>query len=235
MPGKYKVEQQVEFDGLEMFGGVRAHGVPGIHAVLVKSIERIVPSGSAVLDLACGAGALTLRLKAAGYSMTACDLIPDKPQFGGEIPLIAADLNQDFARLFPEKYSCVVASEIIEHLENPRHFLREIHKLLEPGGFVVVTTPNIDSPVSRAMALRTGYDRWFAPNDWEESGHITPMSRISLERAMRECGFQVTEYRSLGGGHRVPDWRSVNVLAALLKPLCDPLLREQVLMMCGRA
>jgi len=61
-----------------------------------------------------------------------------------DVPFIQADLNEPFA--FGRRFDCIVASEIIEHLENPRHFLRECAKVAD---VVVITSPNTDSPASK--------------------------------------------------------------------------------------
>jgi 2-polyprenyl-3-methyl-5-hydroxy-6-metoxy-1,4-benzoquinol methylase len=42
-----------------------------------------------------------------------------------------------------DDYADVVASvETIEHLENPRAFMRQLARVVKPGGVVIVSTPN---------------------------------------------------------------------------------------------
>jgi polyprenyldihydroxybenzoate methyltransferase / 3-demethylubiquinol 3-O-methyltransferase len=52
------------------------------------------------------------------------------------------ELIQDHARQFPEKYDAIVASEVIEHVEDKEAFLESCVKALKPGGSIFVTTLN---------------------------------------------------------------------------------------------
>jgi len=47
-----------------------------------------------------------------------------------------------FELSFPELFDCVVITEIIEHVAHPDEFLVQVSRLLKPGGYVVMTTPN---------------------------------------------------------------------------------------------
>jgi SAM-dependent methyltransferase len=82
---------------------------------------------------------------------------------------------------------------VIEHLENPRHFLREVAKILTPGGTLMLTTPNTDSPVSHAMLLSFGHQTWFSDEDYHTMGHITPVSARLLRQCIEEAGLTVEQ------------------------------------------
>jgi 2-polyprenyl-3-methyl-5-hydroxy-6-metoxy-1,4-benzoquinol methylase len=212
--GRYRVEDQVDSDSLEKYAGLRVHGVPGVHAELLNILKTKLPAG-AVLDLACGAGALSRRLADAGYQVTACDFIPDKLQYRDGVDFVEANLNEDFYHRFNRSFDCVIASEIIEHLENPRHFLRQTRLLLKPTGFLILSTPNIESPLSKAMFCQSGVYRWFAANDYTESGHITPLSSTCLNQALTETGFAVEKMTSAGTAS-AEGWWKMSLLASLI-------------------
>ena len=50
-----------------------------------------------------------------------------------------------------------ISVETIEHLENPRAFVRELVRITQPGGWIVVTTPNQRSLVSLGALLLKGH------------------------------------------------------------------------------
>jgi SAM-dependent methyltransferase len=170
-----------------------------------------------VLELGAGSGAMAQRLADLGYAPTASDLFPGRFQPHDPIPFVAADLNGPFAAGLPGDLEAVVALELVEHLENTRHFLRQVRALLPPGGQLLLSTPNIANPVSQAMFLRTGRFQWFRDADYAEQGHITPLSPWVLERALEEAGFAIRAERAVSSAFRRP--KGGGLLARLLAPL----------------
>src|SRR5260370_23953068 len=53
-------------------------------------------------------------------------------------------------------FDLVFAVEVIEHVESPINFLRNIAQLLAPEGVAIITTPNVDSLPARAKFLLAG-------------------------------------------------------------------------------
>lgn len=227
--GRYSVKDQVQFEGLERYAGLRVHGAPGVHAAIFAQMRKMVPPPAHILDLACGEGALSKRFIDAGYTMTAVDLVDDKCRIKNEAKFVQANLNQDFADRLGGPFDGIIASEIIEHLENPRHFMREVGKLLKPNAWLVLSTPNVDSPFSKAVFLRTGYHRGFSPYDYTESGHITPMALECIKRILGETGFKFSLALSAGGETAGNGWWKMRAMARLIAPLSDPDLRQQCL------
>lgn len=80
----------------------------------------------------------------------------------------------------------VVAVEVIEHLENPRAFVRELARCVRHGGHVVVTTPNQLSALSLATpALRR---RHAAFQDVHYPAHLVALLEVDLVRMANEAG-----------------------------------------------
>ena len=108
------------------------------------------------LDLASGSGAFLAQLRDGGFTdLDAVEL--DEKAFG--FPGIKPrhlDLNGDFASQIERRYGLITALEILEHLDSPRHFLREIHKLLEPEGYLLLSTPNIANWAGRLRFFLAG-------------------------------------------------------------------------------
>ena len=179
-----------EYRGLPIFAA------PGLHEAAAALLAAAAPSGARVFEVGAGSGAMSLRLDDAGFAVTASDLFAEsfKP---AHVPFVAADLNGAFAGQFPDGFDAVMALEIIEHLENPRHLLRQLRALLPVGGQLVLSTPNIANPVSQALFLRRGMFQWFRDEDYAEQGHITPLSPWQIEKVLAECGFALRAERAV--------------------------------------
>jgi SAM-dependent methyltransferase len=158
------------------------------------------PPGRA-LDLGAGQGALSQALRDRGFDVTAADVNTAQFRASG-VPCLKLDLNRPLP--FPDEgFDLVMAVEVLEHLESPRAFLREIFRLVRPGGLAVITTPNITSLPSRLLFLATGFFDLFVPTrkrledplDADADGHITPLPGWLLRYDLWETGFRIERNR----------------------------------------
>jgi 2-polyprenyl-3-methyl-5-hydroxy-6-metoxy-1,4-benzoquinol methylase len=121
------------------------------HDVALALLRGGAPRGNCekrALDLGAGRGELSARMSALGYDVTAVERYVE--QFEANVRLVDADLDRPFP-FEDASVDVVMAVEILEHLENPRSFLRELWRVLEPGGVAIVSTPNLTSVLSRAL------------------------------------------------------------------------------------
>ena len=82
------------------------------------------------------------------------------------------------------------SSHLIEHVPDPRAFIREIKRILLPGGQAIITTLNISGFQARLFRQR-----------WRSAiaDHLTLFSISTLKRLFREGGFKVLKIRTWGG------------------------------------
>ena len=139
-----------------------------------------------IADLGCGWGTIGKFLKNRGHEVFFCD----KKQLEIE-NFKKHDLNEGIP-YDDGFFDCAFAIEVIEHLEDPWKFLREIHRILKPGGFCIISTPNILNIKSRLMFLSSGYFQWFQPKDLDESEHINPIPFWELFTIAKKVGFRIT-------------------------------------------
>jgi SAM-dependent methyltransferase len=111
---------------------------------------------------------------------------------------VEADLNEPFAQRFTERFDAISACEVIEHLNDPRHFLNECWTLLADGGTIVVSTPNIGFFEGRIKFLLTGELWGFGGRNYADQRHISAISREQFPLLFAECGFDLVESRTVG-------------------------------------
>jgi len=161
-----------------------------ILAMVDRAMERRQISGGCIVDVGCGAGDLypVVRSRFAQYigvDVVRYDGFPEEARFcrfdldSGAIPL-------------PENSADVVAAvEVIEHLENPRAFARQLIQIVKPGGWVIITTPNQLSLLS-LLTLMVRH-RFQAFQDVHYPTHLTALLEVDLRRIAGECGLEQTQ------------------------------------------
>lgn len=157
-----------------------------IHRMVANAIAARNLSNVVLVDVGCGNGDL-LPLVAqrcrryVGVDAVRYEGLPASAEF------IAADLNDCAALSVGDAQAdVVVAVETIEHLENPRAFMRLLARLARPGGWIIVTTPNQRSALSLATLMTKGQHSQF--QDVHYPAHITALLDIDLRRMAAEIG-----------------------------------------------
>ena len=145
------------------------------------------PGGGVLLDVGCGRGELYPFVKDRFAAYAGADVVKYEG-FPAGAEFCRIDLDAGRVPL-PDAYADVVAAvETIEHLENPRAFARELTRLAKPGGWVVVTTPNQLSLLSKLTLLMKSQFNAFQEGPGLYPAHITALLEIDLRRIARECG-----------------------------------------------
>lgn len=140
-----------------------------------------------VLDLGTAEGynintlndALTSRGVATEFLGVDIDNAEYVPPKGAHVKLLAHDLNKDFK---VGSFDFVIATEVIEHVENPYHFIRNCLSNLKPDGIAYISSPNVASLYS---AMRIALIK--APAFFEDDSslvHISPVSAMTIKKAL---------------------------------------------------
>lgn len=188
----------------------RPLALPGVHERLLSMLADL-PRGR-LLDLPAGQGAMSIEAAKLGYEVVAADVAPDRCA----VPCVAADLD---ARLpWPNaSFDVVLCAEGIEHVESHFHTMRELRRVLRPGGTLLLSTPNPLSLTARLERLLTGFDDVSpVPIRSDESRvsahHINPLDLPKLELLARLNGLEIRSIQA----NRLR-WGSMG-LAVLLGP-----------------
>ncbi|HIY69630.1 MAG TPA: class I SAM-dependent methyltransferase [Candidatus Alistipes intestinigallinarum] len=93
---------------------------------------------------------------------------------------------------FPDaSFDCVISFQVIEHIRDDRQFVREIHRVLRPGGRFIVTTPNAPMSLTR--------------NPW----HVREYTADELRQLLGSC-FASVEALGVFGNEQVADYYEKN-------------------------
>jgi 2-polyprenyl-3-methyl-5-hydroxy-6-metoxy-1,4-benzoquinol methylase len=159
----------------------------------VGNLKRRQVRGRSLLEIGCGYGYLLAAAK------------PDfEIRVGTDFSERAIDrAKQSGARVYrggvdavptDEKFDCVVATHVIEHVYDPEAFLTTLKSRLNPGGTIVIATPDMGSLWRWAMG-----HRW---PSFKLPEHILYFDRRSLSRLMQKTGF--THLQSFPYPHAFP-------------------------------
>lgn len=185
--------QQKHANTAEVYGydGVPIFATTGIHekAFEIFKSEK-VDTNEDILVLGAGAGAFDKRLLSHGYkNVTSVEFVEGVHRVSG-VRLLHNDLNKDFSDI--GKFKAIIALEIIEHLENQFHFMRNISNMLKDSqSFAVVSTPNVESSFSRIKYALAGRLQWFGQLELDGTGHITPIFDHIFRFNISQAGMKV--------------------------------------------
>ena len=174
----------------------------GVNEIVLQSVidqaKKLNKDKISILEIGPGKGALSSAIRDAlqnagiNYEIECGDIEPQQindQNLGFECRYVNA---QDKFNL-DKQYDIGIIVELIEHIENPFHLIREFSEILKPGSMLIVTSPNILSLASRLRFFLTGcYDYFRRPYNeyWLNMGHVNPINPLQLMYVLRKNGFE---------------------------------------------
>jgi 2-polyprenyl-3-methyl-5-hydroxy-6-metoxy-1,4-benzoquinol methylase len=158
-----------------------------IYRMVVDALAERGVSGGRLVDVGCGGGALWRATNGrfdryCGLDAVRYDALPPDAEFR------QVDLDAAAWPIAEGEADVVTAVETIEHLENPWAFVRSLVRIVKPGGWMVVTTPNQLSVLS-LLTLVTKR-RFSAFQDSHYPAHRTALLESDLERMASAAGLE---------------------------------------------
>ena len=163
---------------------------------LLRFVQRRLPPGGTLLDVGAASGVFVKMAVDVGIDAVACDFSHEALAYAREhfqlrtlaCPAEAIDAPND-------SYDVVTMFHTIEHLPDPLQVLREMRRVLKPGGFLFLETPNyalhyfaetrmrLLFPLYRLLTKRDGMP-------WVPFDHYYHWTPPMLRRALRDAGFR---------------------------------------------
>lgn len=190
------------------------------HSYLLKPILQHLnkQKNKMILDLGCGNGALVNKLITYEYNAYGTDASEQGIQLAKKINPVhfyVQDLSSNDlpSELQDKRYDTIISTEVIEHLYDPKGFIRFAKRILEKNGHgeLILSTPYNGYLKNIALSLTNSWDKHLNPL-WD-GGHIKFWSKKTLTKALEDEGFKVTKFIGCG---RVPYlWKSMLIIAKL--------------------
>lgn len=155
---------------------------PRIH--LIGALWKIIkpPLDQKIADIGVGSGDWIITLHQRGYSIIGIDYdrlgLNEILKQKKDILLIQAD-----AKNIPLADQCLAALsllDVLEHLEDDRGVLKELHRILQPNGHLLISVPAF---------------QWLWSHRDIQAGHYRRYHRKNFEQLLQECGFHILNYQ----------------------------------------
>jgi len=144
-----------------------------------------------VLDIGCATGSLLAVFHERGWETTGIEISGPQAEYGRQkrnLDIRSLPLEKN---VFPAaSFNAVLASHLIEHMNNPADMVREVRRILSPEGRFFVTTPNI-----------SGFQAGLFKGRWRSAifDHLYLFSMKTLSRLLSENGFTIEKAATWGG------------------------------------
>ncbi len=165
--------------------------IPGLHEFLMNLIPESINYNTPIVDIGCGTGAWLERLANAGFNnLYGIDNDIEQLQTK-KATCWQANIDSDDLGFGNKKFCLITSIEVIEHLENPGRFFQHLSGLLAPEGYLIITTPNLNSVLCRLRLLLTGNLRSFDQKG--EPTHIYPVFMTPLNRILQNYNLKIVD------------------------------------------
>lgn len=179
--------------------------------------------GEKVLDLGCHVGAYSHYLAQKGHHVVAADVddnvlkIARRKYSHPNVQIVKVDSDRlDFE---DNSFDSALLLEVLEHSLDPRGLVREIHRVIKPGGFLILSVPNAASYHTFGRTLLLDIKSYFRKMEsWPEFAtdqrdHYFYWDPFTIYRLLNRQGFKYADHRF------IDNFKWVNFLAKIFPPL----------------
>ncbi|GBU28841.1 hypothetical protein R84B8_02403 [Treponema sp. R8-4-B8] len=184
----YELENEAAFLKLQQLA-LKDAGFLKLEKILFAA-KKLRAESPSILDIGCATGALLASLRGKGWRVTGVEISPSAIYAKNERKLDVRNIPLEENNFPDSSFNVILASHLIEHLNEPKTFLEETYRILKNNGNIFITTPDISGFQSRLFGSR-----------WRSAifDHLYLFSRYTLSKMLKIVGFKVVSCHSWGG------------------------------------
>jgi SAM-dependent methyltransferase len=159
----------------------------------------VPPAARRVLDLGCAGGALGAGVKRRGPGIEVVGVELDPAYAAAAAGRLDRVVEGDVAAVVASpgdlgRFDCIVAADVLEHLVDPWEVVRRVALLLEPGGTLVVSLPNVRFwETFWQLGVRGTWPR--RPSGVFDGTHLRWFALRDARELVEQAGLRVVEVR----------------------------------------
>jgi 2-polyprenyl-3-methyl-5-hydroxy-6-metoxy-1,4-benzoquinol methylase len=166
-----------------------------------EMLAYIPPMVKRVLEVGCGNGSFAAYLKSQrSVQVVAIEAYPAAAEAARPRvdELICASIEEAAPQLAGAHFDCVVFNDVLEHLVDPWAALRQVRPLLNDGGHVVASIPNMRYfPVLKELILRSQWE--YQQQGVLDRTHLRFFTNSSMRQLFTSTGFEVQTLEGING------------------------------------
>lgn len=149
--------------------------------------------GKKILDIGCGDGTMGKVLKEKGAIFFGTDISKKAVEKAAHVldKAFVLDVEGGDLSVIDGDFDVVIASEVIEHLFDPKNFLLNLKSRMKKDSALILTTPNFLMWTNRIKMLLGKFE--YAETGFLDEGHIHFFTYDSLKKLLALTGFKIEE------------------------------------------
>ena len=160
-----------------------------LHETGFKEFESDLGPGRRAIDVGCGSGIFMREMMNRGWNVAGVEIAEDVASFCGRMGLDVRQGTLEAAAYPDATFDFATLHHVVEHVVDPAAIVREVARVLRPGGRFLIRTPCCDS----LPAVLAGRE-WFSDPD-----HVFFFSQTSLRQLLERNGLRVLQTMSTVG------------------------------------
>lgn len=142
--------------------------------IILDTVQRYIPAGSEIIDFGSGPGVIARHLVHVGFKVVAADISAPALAACRQRALATLDLNLHWPA--PASADCILACDVLEHIDDDLGLLRKLKLALRPGGWLIAAVP--------------AYDFLWSGEDYV-SDHFRRYTKPLLQKRVEQAGFGI--------------------------------------------